>query len=129
MPATPVYGLRHQALTDPPNGATLGEYLALDVEDELARIDATAALQFTIGAIASGSITINPVVNTPTSGAVTFGKTLPGTVIVMASATTGFPGSGVVEVSVGSISPVGCTVWLYRTTGTATGINWIAIGL
>ena len=44
MPATAVYALRYQALTDAPNGATLGQNLAEDVETELVRIDAAAAV-------------------------------------------------------------------------------------
>jgi hypothetical protein len=129
MPTTPVYALRQQALTDPPNGATLGEYLALDVEDELARIDAAAALLFPISSIATGSVLITPVANAPTGGAVTFGKTLPGTVAVMAAAITAFPGSTVLEVSVNAITATGCTLWIFRTTTTPTTVNWMAIGL
>jgi hypothetical protein len=36
---TPVYGLRYQELSDPPHGPNLGQQLALDVEDELVRLD------------------------------------------------------------------------------------------
>lgn len=39
MGTTPVYGLPFQGLTDQPDGASLGEDLALAVEAELARID------------------------------------------------------------------------------------------
>lgn len=39
MGTTPVYALPFQGLTDPPNGPTLGEDLALAVETELVRID------------------------------------------------------------------------------------------
>lgn len=40
---TPIYGLRYQELGDAPNGASLGEDLATDVETELVRIDANIA--------------------------------------------------------------------------------------
>jgi hypothetical protein len=40
---TPVYGLPYQAVTDAPDGPNLGEDLALAVEDELTRIDASIA--------------------------------------------------------------------------------------
>lgn len=40
---TPVYALPFQALTDAPNGPTLGEDLALAVEDQIARLDAAIA--------------------------------------------------------------------------------------
>lgn len=48
MGTTPVYALPFQGLTDPPNGPTLGEDLALAVEAELARIDAVDASQNTL---------------------------------------------------------------------------------
>lgn len=40
---TPTYALPYQTLDDPPDGPSLGEDLALAVEDELERIDAAAA--------------------------------------------------------------------------------------
>lgn len=40
---TPIYGLRFQELNDPPDGPSLGEDLALDVEDELQRIDSNVS--------------------------------------------------------------------------------------
>lgn len=43
MASTSVYALPFQALTDPPNGAGLGQDLAEAVETELARIDAEIA--------------------------------------------------------------------------------------
>lgn len=43
MGTTPVYSLPFQSLTDPPDGASLGEDLALALEAQLARIDAVAA--------------------------------------------------------------------------------------
>lgn len=43
MPTTPTYGLRYQALTDPPNGATLGQNLATDVEAQLVTTNANVA--------------------------------------------------------------------------------------
>lgn len=43
MPTTPTYALPYQGLTDPPNGATLGELLAKAVETELSRVDSAAS--------------------------------------------------------------------------------------
>lgn len=43
MPTTPTYGFRYQALTDTPNGATLGQNLATDVEAKFVVVDAAAA--------------------------------------------------------------------------------------
>lgn len=129
MPTTPVYALRYQSLTDPPDGATLGEDLALDIETELARVDADNALRFDIASIDAGSISITPVADTPTSIAVTFNKTLPGTVRVMVTATTVNPGSTVLETSTSAVTNTGCLLWIYRTNTTATTLNWIAVGL
>lgn len=43
MGTTPVYALPFQGLTDPPDGPSLGEDLALGVETELVRIDGAAS--------------------------------------------------------------------------------------
>lgn len=128
MPVTPIYSLPYQALSDPPDGAGLGEDLALAVEDELARIDGATVLYLPVGNIAAGSVSITPVANTPTSGAVTFGKTLPGTVRMWCTAETLAPGT-VLETSVTAVTSTGANVWIYRTNTTATNVRWIAIGL
>lgn len=129
MPVTPIYALRYQALTDPPNGASLSEMLAEDVEDELIRIDAAAAPKLTVAAIARASVLITPVANTPTSEAVSWGKTLPGTVIAVAIAESSVPGLQVREVTVNTITSTGCLAWIYRTNTTATTVHVLAVGL
>lgn len=43
MGTTQTYGLRYQELTDPPDGAAVGQDLAEDVETELVRVDADLA--------------------------------------------------------------------------------------
>jgi hypothetical protein len=43
MAVTPIYALPYQVLSDPPDGPSLGEDLALAVEAELARIDGDVA--------------------------------------------------------------------------------------
>lgn len=46
MPTTPVYGWRYQPLTGVrPDGAALGENLALDIEVDVSRIDGVLAMQ------------------------------------------------------------------------------------
>lgn len=45
MPVTPVYGIPYPALSDPPNGPSQMQALALEVEAELQRIDGVDATQ------------------------------------------------------------------------------------
>lgn len=45
MPLTPIYGIHYPALSDPPNGPSQIQTLALDVEGQLSRIDAVDATQ------------------------------------------------------------------------------------
>jgi hypothetical protein len=45
MPVTPIYGIPYPALSDPPNGPSQMQALALEVEVELARIDAVDGTQ------------------------------------------------------------------------------------
>lgn len=78
--------------------------------------------------IAATSVVIVPVANTPTSGAVTWGRALPGNVHVTVSAESAVPGSQVIEVSANQITATGCTVWLYRTNTTSTRVHVIAVG-
>jgi hypothetical protein len=44
LATTPVYGWDYQSLSDPPNGATLGQNLALDAEATVAALDARLVL-------------------------------------------------------------------------------------
>lgn len=128
MPVTPVYSLPYQALSDAPDGAGLGEDLALAVEAELARIDAGVGAYLPKANIAAGSVSITPVANTPTSGAVSFGKTLPGTVRMWTTASSTVPNT-VLETSASGVSSTGATVWIYRTSTSVTTVHWIAIGI
>lgn len=84
MAVTPIYGIPYQSLTDPPNGATLGSALALEVEAELQRIDAAkaatdAVLAAAAGingvAIASGTTTSATYVDLPATSSFSFTKT------------------------------------------------------
>lgn len=78
--------------------------------------------------IASTSVLITPVANTPTSAAVTWGRALPGNVHVVVAAESSVPGSQVMEVSSNQITATGCTVWLYRSNTTATTVHVVAVG-
>lgn len=128
MPTTPIYGLPYQALTDIPQGAALGRNLADGIEAQLARIDSDVADLMTLAQIACVSVSITPVANTATSGAVVWGKTLSGTVHAVATAETGVPGSTFKECTVNAITSTGCNVWVYRTNTTATTVRVLAVG-
>lgn len=45
MPFTPIYGIPYPALSDPPNGPSQMQALALEVENEIARVDGVDATQ------------------------------------------------------------------------------------
>lgn len=128
MPVTPVYSLPYHAPGDIPDGASLGENLALAVEAELVRIDSSVVGYLPAANVATAIVAITPVANTPTSGTVSWGKTLPGTVRAWCTAETVAPGT-VLETSVTAVTSTGATVWIYRTNTTLTSVAVIAIGL
>jgi hypothetical protein len=127
--STPVYALPYDSLSDPPDGADMGQDLAEAIETELARIDAGLPDALPLANIAAVSVSITPVASTPTSGAVSWGKTLPGTVYAFACASSTVPGSTIVEVSVGTITSTGRLAWIYRTSTTVTTVHVLGIGL
>jgi hypothetical protein len=127
--STPVYALPYDSLSDPPDGADMGQDLAEAIETQLARVDGDLPDALLLANIAAVSISITPVANTPTSGAVVWGKTLPGTVYAYACAVSAVPGSGVVETSVSAITSTGCVASIYRTSTTATTVHVLGIGI
>jgi len=78
------------------------------------------------GQMQTGTVTITPVANTPTSTTVTFPTAFATTPVVVASASSAVPGSEVKEVSVSSVTTTGFTAWIYRTNTTDSAILWIA---
>lgn len=128
MPTTPVYALRYQALTDPPNGAALGENLATDIEDELARIDDLTGGQLLLAQFALVSVSITPVANVATVGAVVWGKTLTAPVRAVVTAETGVPGSTFKEATISGVTTTGANVYVLRTNTTATTVRVLAVG-
>lgn len=48
MPSTPVYGIPYPSLSDPPNGPAQMQALALEVENELTRVDSRIATDSTL---------------------------------------------------------------------------------
>ncbi|MFB6665963.1 hypothetical protein [Streptomyces parvus] len=80
------------------------------------------------GNIKSGTVTVSPTPDVPTSVTVT-GLGLSGTTArVFLTAVTTDPYTRVRGVSVSGVTTSQFTVWLTRTTSTATNIYWIAIG-
>jgi hypothetical protein len=75
-----------------------------------------------------GTVSITPVVDTPTSVAVTFPVTYTVSPSITVSASTTVPGSEVKEVSFANPSTTGMDIYLYRSTATTTGVRWQAIG-
>jgi len=76
------------------------------------------------GNMASLMVTVTPQPNVPTSVEIT-GLALRGTgpVQALATAHSSVPGLRVVEVSVSSVTPSGCLVWIRRTNATETNIS------
>lgn len=76
----------------------------------------------------SGSLTITPTANAPTSAAVTFPAAFSGTPRVLVTARTDVPGSQVLWTAVTDATASGFKAWVYRTNTTATVVNWVALG-
>ena len=73
MPTTPTYGWRYQGLSDPPNGALLGQNLALDAEATVVANAATAlagdnALDARLDVIEGAWVTWSPTLTNLTLG-------------------------------------------------------------
>ena len=77
--------------------------------------------------IGGGTVSITPVANTPTSGNVSWGRTLSATPVVVASANTAVPGTVVTGVGTQTPTTTGCTVYVTRTNTTSTSITAIGI--
>jgi hypothetical protein len=76
-----------------------------------------------------GYVDVNPTANTPTSANVSFNPPFAQPPVLIACASSTVPGTvKAVGVSTGP-SVSGGTVWVYRTNGTNTRVNWIAIGV
>lgn len=102
---------------------------AVPLLDELDDMQDDIDLRLPTSQIASASISITPVANTPTSQAASWSKTLPGTPVVVVSSNTSQVGAVVVNQSFSAPSTTGATFWIYRTNTTATTVNGIALAL
>jgi hypothetical protein len=83
----------------------------------------------TFANIQSGSVTITPVANTPTSGHVNFSPAYTTAPIVVATGVSAVPGTQVTGVAVTNITTTGCDIYVTRTNTNSTSINWVAVGI
>lgn len=75
-----------------------------------------------------GAATVTPVANTPTGLDVTFATPFSTIPSVIVCANTAVPGNTVKMPSATNISTTGFRVYVYRTSTTATTVDWIALG-
>lgn len=76
--------------------------------------------------VSSGIVTITPTAtNAVTSAEVTFPRPFDAPPNVVATAWSSVPNQ-VVQVTVSNVTATGCTVYMHRTTSTATNVMWIA---
>lgn len=125
MPTTSNYGYPYPSPTVSPNVPADMQALATALDTETARIDGDLADCLTNDDYFAGSVTVNAIADTPTSQAISFGKTFSVTPICTATAVSVAPGT-VVEVTVNNQTTTGCTVTVYRTTTSAVTVNVIA---
>jgi hypothetical protein len=75
---------------------------------------------------ASGLVTITPVANTPTSIAVSFGKTFSAAPKMQVSVNTSGPGTAIKGISFTNVTTTGCTLWINRIDTGSTQLSWFA---
>lgn len=75
-----------------------------------------------------GKVIITPVANTPTTQVVYFGKKYKYPPVVIPTSSTGFPGTGVLEVAVAGVATTYVTLALTRTNNVQTGIHFLIVG-
>jgi hypothetical protein len=87
--------------------------------------DVDAVTSATRALIGSGTVSITPVANTMTSGSISWGTTLSAQPRVATSANSS--AATVTHTSHTSVGVNGCTVWILRTTATATNVDAVGI--
>ena len=75
-----------------------------------------------------GIASVTPKANTPTTFAITFGKTFKRTPNIQVSANSGYTGTVVLGVGFSSPTTTGCNLVLTRTDTTSTALYWCARG-
>lgn len=77
--------------------------------------------------IQTGKETVTPVANTPTALTVNFPTPFAAIPNVFVTADSGVPGSTVIEVAVQAVTTTNFRIVVYRTNGTNTIVNWLAV--
>jgi len=75
--------------------------------------------------VRTGYVSITPTADSPTSVAISYGKTFSTSPRTVVTANTSVPGSVFIEASTTSHTTTGCEIVIYRTSSTTTGINWV----
>lgn len=89
----------------------------------------TGRAQFGNGLLIQWGVeTITPVANTPTAKAVTFGVSYTSVPMVLTTAITTVPGTGVSGCASANITVTGFDAYVTRNSTTNTSVGWIAIG-
>lgn len=100
---------------------------AIQAKADASTTDALANEISSLPMVASGYVTVTPTVaNAISSASVTFPRAFSGVPSVTATAQSSVPNQ-VTQVTVSNVTATGCTVYMYRTTMTATNIMWIAV--
>ena len=100
---------------------------AIQAKADVSTTDALANEISSLPMVASGHVTVTPTVaNAISSASVTFPRAFSGVPSVTATAQSSVPNQ-VTQVTVSNVTATGCTVYMYRTTMTATNIMWIAV--
>ena len=100
---------------------------AIQAKADVSTTDALANEISSLPMVASGYVTVTPTVaNAISSASVTFPRAFSGVPSVTATAQSSVPNQ-VTQVTVSNVTATGCTVYMYRTTMTATNIMWIAV--
>ena len=83
-----------------------------------------------IGGFAVGSVTISSTAaDTPNSTTVTFpAGRFSGPPVVMLTANTTVPSTGVTGLGVTGVTASGCTIWCTRANTSSTNVLWLAVG-
>lgn len=80
-----------------------------------------------VNSIQSGTVSITPVANVPTSVTVTFKKTFRAMPIVVATGNSTGPGTTFLGVSVSDETTTSVTIYITRTNAVTTSVRWIAM--
>jgi len=75
--------------------------------------------------IATGYVSITPTADSPTGVAISYGKTFSQNPRTVVTANSTVPGSVVMEVSSANHTTTGCVIYIYKTSDSDAGVNWV----